>query len=79
VSSLLRGIKKAMIIDNLTSMFATIGGGFFGGLLIGHAFKKVVRLVAIVVGLFIAGLAYLQYQQLKKLSTGIILEVQLQH
>jgi uncharacterized membrane protein (Fun14 family) len=35
-----------------------------GGLLIGYAFKKVVKLIAVVVGLFIAGLAYLQYQQI---------------
>lgn len=41
----------------------TIGGGFFAGLLIGYALKKVVKVVAIVVGLFLAGLAYLQYQQ----------------
>jgi uncharacterized membrane protein (Fun14 family) len=64
MSSLLRGIKKAMIVDSLTSMFATTGGGFFGGLLLGYALKKVVKLIAVVVGLFIAGLAYLQYQQI---------------
>ena len=44
-------------------MVSTIGGGFFVGILIGYALKKVVKLVAIVVGLFSAGLAYLQYQQ----------------
>lgn len=59
MSSLLRGIEKAMIADSLTSMFAAVGG-----LLIGYAFKKVVKLIAVVVGLFIAGLAYLQYQQI---------------
>ena len=53
-----------MNIDNINSIAATIGGGFFGGLLLGYAIKKVVKLLAIVVGLFIAGLAYLQYQQL---------------
>lgn len=47
----------------LTSVSATIGGGFFGGLLLGYALKKVVKLIAVVVGLFVAGLAYLQYQQ----------------
>lgn len=50
--------------SDIASISATIGGGFFGGLLIGYALKKVVKLIAIVVGLFIAGLAYLQYQQL---------------
>jgi uncharacterized membrane protein (Fun14 family) len=31
---------------------------------LGYALKKVVKLIAVVVGLFIAGLAYLQYQQI---------------
>jgi uncharacterized membrane protein (Fun14 family) len=53
-----------MSIDSINSIAATIGGGFFGGLLLGYAIKKVVKLLAVVVGLFIAGLAYLQYQQL---------------
>ena len=53
-----------MTIDNLGSIGATFGGGFFGGLLLGYAIKKVIRIVAVVVGLFIAGLAYLQYQQI---------------
>jgi uncharacterized membrane protein (Fun14 family) len=53
-----------MNIDTLTSMFASIGGGFFGGLLIGSALKKLIKMLAIVVGLFLAGLAYLQYQQI---------------
>jgi uncharacterized membrane protein (Fun14 family) len=53
-----------MSLDVFTSVPATIGGGFIGGLLLGYALKKVVKLVAVVVGLFIAGLAYLQYQQI---------------
>jgi uncharacterized membrane protein (Fun14 family) len=48
----------------LTSVSATVGGGFFGGLLFGYAIKKVVKLIAVIAGLFIAGLAYLQYQQI---------------
>ena len=50
--------------DTITSVSAIIGGGFFGGLLLGYALKKVVKLIAVIVGLFITGLAYLQYQQL---------------
>jgi uncharacterized membrane protein (Fun14 family) len=50
--------------DTLASMSASIGGGFFGGLLIGYALKKVIKMLAVVVGLFIAGLAFLQYQQI---------------
>ena len=48
----------------MTSAVAAIGGGFFGGLLFGYAIKKVVKLIAVIAGLFIAGLAYLQYQQI---------------
>jgi uncharacterized membrane protein (Fun14 family) len=47
-----------------SSIAVTIGGGFFGGLLLGYAVKKAVKLIAVIVGLFIAGLAYLQYQQI---------------
>jgi uncharacterized membrane protein (Fun14 family) len=47
-----------------TSISATIGGGFISGLFLGYALKKVVKLIAIVVGLSIAGLVYLQYQQI---------------
>jgi uncharacterized membrane protein (Fun14 family) len=53
-----------MSTDNLSSMAATLAGGFFAGMLIGWALKKVIKLLAIVFGLFLAGLAYLQYQQI---------------
>ncbi|HZA63339.1 MAG TPA: FUN14 domain-containing protein [Nitrososphaeraceae archaeon] len=43
---------------------ATIGGRFFGGVLLGRSIKKIVRIATIIVGLFIAGLAFLQYQQM---------------
>jgi uncharacterized membrane protein (Fun14 family) len=52
-----------MNTDTLTSISTSIGGGFFGGLLIGWALKKVIKMLAVVVGLFLAGLAFLQYQQ----------------
>jgi uncharacterized membrane protein (Fun14 family) len=50
--------------DSLISASAVIGTGFFGGLLLGYALKKAVKLIAVVIGLFIAGLVYLQYQQI---------------
>jgi uncharacterized membrane protein (Fun14 family) len=53
-----------LITDIITSTAATVGGGFFGGLLFGYAVKKVVKLIAVIAGLFIAGLAYLQYHQI---------------
>lgn len=51
-----------MNVDIITPISATAGGGFFGGLLLGYAIKKVVKLIAVIAGLFITGLAYLQYQ-----------------
>ncbi len=52
------------IIETFGSTTATLGGGFFVGLLIGYALKKVIKLLAVIVGLFLAGLAYLQYHQI---------------
>jgi uncharacterized membrane protein (Fun14 family) len=57
-----------MNIENASSITATLGGGFFAGVIIGYVLKKVVKLVAVVVGLFLAGLAYLQYQQIVSIS-----------
>jgi uncharacterized membrane protein (Fun14 family) len=56
------------IIESFRSTAATIGGGFFVGILIGYALKKVIKLVAVIVGLFLAGLAYLQTQQIAILT-----------
>lgn len=41
-----------------------MGGGFIGGMLAGCAIKKVIRFAAVILGLFIAGLAYLGYQKI---------------
>ncbi|HEY9385713.1 MAG TPA: FUN14 domain-containing protein [Nitrososphaeraceae archaeon] len=57
-----------MNTDTLASMSTSIGGGFFGGLLIGYALKKVIKMLAVVVGLFLAGLAFLQYQQIATIN-----------
>jgi uncharacterized membrane protein (Fun14 family) len=50
-----------MNIEILDSTAATIGGGFFTGVLVGYGLRQVVKFVAIIVGLFFA-LIYLQYQ-----------------
>lgn len=42
----------------------TVGGGFFLGFIAGYAIKKVLKLAAVIVGLFIAALAYLEYQRI---------------
>jgi uncharacterized membrane protein (Fun14 family) len=44
-------------------LLGRIGGGFFAGLLASYAIKKIVKIVAVIVGLFIAALAYLEYQR----------------
>jgi|SRR5207249_8297438 len=57
-----------MNMDNLGSFTPTIGGGFFGGILIGYAIKKVIKIAAVIVGLFFAGLTYLQYKQIVNIN-----------
>ena len=42
----------------------TVGGGFLAGLITGWAIKKVLKLAAIIIGLFIAALAYLEYHRI---------------
>jgi uncharacterized membrane protein (Fun14 family) len=56
------------ILENLGSTAATIGGGFFVCILVGYALKKVIKIVAVIVGLFLAGLAYLQYHQIANIN-----------
>jgi len=38
------------------------GGGFLFGALAGYAIKKVMKIAAVVIGLFVAALAYLSYK-----------------
>jgi uncharacterized membrane protein (Fun14 family) len=57
-----------MNVLNFSSVVATVGGGFFAGALIGFALKKVLKILALVVGLFFAGLIYLQYQQMVSIN-----------
>jgi len=64
----IQGIDKNMTFDNLGSLGATVGGGFLAGVLIGFALKKVLKVLAVVVGLFFAVLVYLQYQQIVNIN-----------
>jgi uncharacterized membrane protein (Fun14 family) len=50
--------------SDLTPVAGTIGGGFFVGLLAGYAIKKVIKIVAVIIGLFVAVLGYLEYQRI---------------
>jgi uncharacterized membrane protein (Fun14 family) len=56
------------IVESLGPTAATMGGGFFVGILIGYALKKVIKLLTLIVGLFLAGLAYLQYHQIANIN-----------
>ena len=49
---------------DLMPFAGTIGGGFFVGLVAGYAIKKIIKITAVIVGIFIAALAYLEYQRI---------------
>jgi uncharacterized membrane protein (Fun14 family) len=57
-----------MNADNIASITSTIGGGFFAGLVTGWALKKVIKLAAVVVGLFLGALIYLQSQTIVNIN-----------
>jgi uncharacterized membrane protein (Fun14 family) len=63
------------IIESFGPSAATLGGGFFVGVLIGYALKKVIKLLSIIVGLFLAGLAYLQYHQIASINWNKLQQV----
>ena len=42
----------------------TVGAGFLVGFITGYAIKKVIKFAAVIVGLFIAALAYVEYQRI---------------
>ena len=64
-----------MSFDNILSYATTIGGGFVVGILIGYALKKVIKMVAVILGLFFAGLAYLQYHQIANINWNKLQQV----
>lgn len=49
-------------VTDLMPFAGTITGGFFIGVLAGYAIKKIIQIAAVIIGLFIAALAYLEYQ-----------------
>jgi|SRR5215208_6490114 len=57
-----------MSFDNICSYATTIGGGFYVSVLIGYALKKVIKIVAVIAGLFLAGLAYLHNHQIANVN-----------
>jgi uncharacterized membrane protein (Fun14 family) len=63
------------IIESFRPAAATLGGGFFVGVLIGYALKKVIKIVAVIVGLFLCGLAYLQYHHIANINWNKLQQV----
>jgi uncharacterized membrane protein (Fun14 family) len=53
-----------MTAPDVLPLVSTVGGGVLAGALAGYAIKKVIKIVAVIVGLFIAALAYLEYQRI---------------
>jgi len=45
----------------LTPLIAQLGLGGVGGLLVGYAFKKLLKIIAVILGIFIFGLFFLAY------------------
>jgi uncharacterized membrane protein (Fun14 family) len=61
------------IVESFGPTAVTMGGAFFVDILIGYALKKVIKIAAVIVGLFLAGLflaglAYLQYHQIANIK-----------
>jgi uncharacterized membrane protein (Fun14 family) len=59
-------------VPDLMPFAGTIGGGFFVGLLAGYAIKKIIKIAAVIIGLFIAVLAYLEYQRIIQVDWTLI-------
>src|SRR5215469_17704614 len=53
-----------IMATDLAPFAGTVGGGFFIGFITGYAIKKAIKLAAVIFGLFIAALAYLEYQRI---------------
>jgi uncharacterized membrane protein (Fun14 family) len=49
-----------------------LGGDFSVGFITGYAIKKVIKLAAVIAGLFMASLAYLGYRGILNVDWGII-------
>jgi len=53
-----------MNVADYAPFLGTIGDGFAAGVIAGYAIRQVIRIAAVIVGLFIAALAYLEYQKI---------------
>jgi hypothetical protein len=63
-SEFVLGIRRTERIMGLGIAATSLGGGFFRGIVSGYALKKVAKIIAIMLGLFLAGLACLNRLQM---------------
>ena len=63
------------ITESFGPTAAILAGGFFVGVLIEYALKNVIKLVAVIVGLILTGLAYLQYHQIDAINWNKLQQV----
>jgi uncharacterized membrane protein (Fun14 family) len=63
------------IIETFGPTAATLGSGFFVGVLIGYALKKAIKIISVIFGLFLAGLAYLQNHHIANISWNKLQQV----
>jgi uncharacterized membrane protein (Fun14 family) len=54
-----RQVSNKLSLENLVF---SAGGGFLFGAVAGYAIKKVMKIAAIIIGLFVVGLSYLSYR-----------------
>jgi uncharacterized membrane protein (Fun14 family) len=64
-----------MTAPDVLPLVSTVGGGFLAGALAGYALKKVIKIVAVIVGLFIAALAYVEYQRIISIDWEVLQSV----
>jgi uncharacterized membrane protein (Fun14 family) len=64
-----------MNVADYAPFIGSIGGGFAAGALAGYALKQVLRIAAVILGLFIAALAYLEYQKIINVDWGRVQSV----
>jgi uncharacterized membrane protein (Fun14 family) len=57
-----------MSIESFAPTAGSLGIGLFVGVLTRYALKKVIKIVAGIVGLFLDGVAYLQYHQIANIN-----------
>ncbi|MGC1928372.1 MAG: FUN14 domain-containing protein [Candidatus Nitrosopolaris sp.] len=53
-----------MITADIFPVASTLGVGFLAGALAGYALKKVMKIAAVIIGMFIDALAYLEYHRI---------------